>query len=308
MEIGEVLSRAWKIIWRHKVLWIFGILAGCGQAASSANQTGFRSIGDPGTFRVPPEIERFFERGEFLEPLFLTILGVISLFVILLWVVVLVLQTMGRIGLVHGTLLADRAVERISVGDLFNASLSFFWRVLLLNLLAWIVIFLATLFIGLPFGIITCGLGLLCMIPILWIVNIVVEQANIAVVVENRGILEGLRRGWDVVRTNLGVMIIMSLILNLAIALVGGFIIGLPVALTISPLLVAIVFGVIGDSPVVFSTAFWISILLFLLYLPILILLSGILRTYIGSAWALTFLRLTTRPSFTQTDPVVLEG
>jgi hypothetical protein len=27
-DIGEVLSRAWQITWKHKVLWIIGILYG----------------------------------------------------------------------------------------------------------------------------------------------------------------------------------------------------------------------------------------------------------------------------------------
>jgi len=28
-NFGEVLTRAWQITWKYKVLWIFGILAGC---------------------------------------------------------------------------------------------------------------------------------------------------------------------------------------------------------------------------------------------------------------------------------------
>ena len=37
MDIGEVLSRAWQIIWKHKVLWIFGILAGCASGGGGGN-------------------------------------------------------------------------------------------------------------------------------------------------------------------------------------------------------------------------------------------------------------------------------
>ena len=37
MDFGEVLSSAWKIIWKHKVLWIFGILVSCGSANGSTN-------------------------------------------------------------------------------------------------------------------------------------------------------------------------------------------------------------------------------------------------------------------------------
>ena len=29
MDFSEVLGKAWRIIWKHKVLWIFGIFAGC---------------------------------------------------------------------------------------------------------------------------------------------------------------------------------------------------------------------------------------------------------------------------------------
>ena len=39
MDIGSVLSRAWQIIWKHKVLWIFGILAGCANGNQRLDQT-----------------------------------------------------------------------------------------------------------------------------------------------------------------------------------------------------------------------------------------------------------------------------
>ena len=37
MDYGEVLSKAWKIIWKHKVLWIFGILASFGQGSGGGS-------------------------------------------------------------------------------------------------------------------------------------------------------------------------------------------------------------------------------------------------------------------------------
>ena len=36
MNYGEVLSRAWQIIWKYKVLWIFGILAGLGSGGGGS--------------------------------------------------------------------------------------------------------------------------------------------------------------------------------------------------------------------------------------------------------------------------------
>ena len=38
MDYGEVLSRAWRIIWKHKVLWIFGIMAGCTSGSGGGNR------------------------------------------------------------------------------------------------------------------------------------------------------------------------------------------------------------------------------------------------------------------------------
>ena len=40
MDYSNVISRAWKIIWKHKVLWIFGILSGC--ASGGGGGSNFR--------------------------------------------------------------------------------------------------------------------------------------------------------------------------------------------------------------------------------------------------------------------------
>ena len=39
-NFGEVLTRAWQIIWKHRVLWIFGILASCGRGGGGGNGGG----------------------------------------------------------------------------------------------------------------------------------------------------------------------------------------------------------------------------------------------------------------------------
>ena len=40
MNYSEILSRAWQIIWKHKVLWIFGILAGCANSGGGGGGGG----------------------------------------------------------------------------------------------------------------------------------------------------------------------------------------------------------------------------------------------------------------------------
>ena len=39
-NFGEVLTRAWQNIWKHKVLWIFGILASCARGSGGSSGGG----------------------------------------------------------------------------------------------------------------------------------------------------------------------------------------------------------------------------------------------------------------------------
>jgi hypothetical protein len=46
--------------------------------------------------------------------------------------------------------------------------------------------------------------------------------------------------------------------------------------------------------------------LCFLAYLPVLLVLSGILRAYIESAWTLTYMRLTNKPVAPPLEPITV--
>lgn len=301
MDFGEVLERSWRIIWKYKVLWIFGILAGSGTAGgngATAN-SGYRfSAPSQGGNIAPGPWEQYLRQLQFVFeriPVWVWIL--LALLVFALFIIAIFLNTIGRIGLYKGAQLADEGAARLSLIPLVNASLPYFWRVFLLNLLVGLALIAAFVILLIPVifvGIFTLGIGLLCcaclFVPLTWFINVVLEQSNIAIVVEDRGILSALERGWQVVTQNLGAVIVMALILFIG----GGvlmFVLGLPVVLVVVPLVIGFVTGtqraIVGGVLV--------SILLFLLYLPILLVLGGILRSYISTAWTLTFRRLTGR-------------
>src|SRR5690349_23085226 len=98
-NFGDVLNRAWQIIWKHKVLWIFGVLAGCSRGSS-----GFRGSsgggGNGGTGQLPPEVMRILQIiQQNLVPFIIT--GCIV--VLLIWAITIFLGTIGRVGLIRGT-------------------------------------------------------------------------------------------------------------------------------------------------------------------------------------------------------------
>jgi hypothetical protein len=300
MDYGYVLKRAWEIIWKFKVLWIFGILASCGQAASSgSSNSSYRfSSQDSNLF---PQIDRFFAQP---DPAIIALMIGLGLFFILALIVIFVLLgTIGRVGLIRGAMKAEQGAQRLTFGELWRDGLKYFWRVFGLNLLVGVVIFLVVLALfvpgviltGITFGLILlCCIPLMCLfIPVMWAVAIVIEQANIALVVENLGILDAIKHGWQVVRKNIGNMVVMSLILFLGVGLIGSLVIGLPFIIVSAPAFI----GAFSGTTEALRNGLLISGLLFLVYLPVLLLLSGVLRSYTSSAWTLTYLQLTAQPS-----------
>lgn len=298
MDFGYVLKRAWEIVWKFKVLWIFGILASCGQASfSGGSNSGYRFSSQD----VSPQIDNFFNQ---LSPTVVTILILIGIIVaIVLVVLAILLGTVGRVGLIRGTMKAEQGADRLTFGELWREGLAYFWRVFGLNLVIGLLILavgVVLLILGIVFSVVTLGVGLLCLLPLIcllipawWVVTVLIEQVNVALVVENLSIGDAIKRGWQVVRDNLGSMIVMSLILILGVSLIGGAVIGLPLLIVAAPAVV----GVTNGTTEAIRNGLIVSGLLFIVYLPVLLLLSGLLRAYLSSSWTLTYLRLTTKPS-----------
>ncbi len=312
MDLGEVLSKAWKTIWKHKVLWIFGILASCGQGGGGGNgggssNSGYQfSQGDP---NVSPDVERFFYGIErFFQQIeawhIVGFIAIMIVFFLVLWFVMLALSTVGRVGLIQGTTRSDD--EKLTFMELFESGKPFFWRVLGFNLLIGLAAFVLVLLIFTPMaliGFVTIGIGFLCMlplicilIPVMWLVSVIIEQANLAIVIEDLDIISGLRRGWEVFRENLGNLVVMGLILGIGGAIVG-FIFALPLMFLVVPAALGLIVSGVTESALPFGGGIATVLLCFVGYLPILIVLGGILRAYIQSAWTLTYMQLTQMPT-----------
>lgn len=335
MDISEVLARSWRIIWKHKILWIFGILASCARASGSG---GGGSSGSQSSL-IFPELDRLYvantggnhlsllnqTRSSFdLNSLFfhsspidewavlLIILGSILLIAILV-MFVLSLGVVGQIGVIKGAQEADRDVDKLHFSALLVEVKKFFWRVFGLSLVAGLFVFLAIVVIILfvmTITVMTLGLGLLCLIPIIflllpvfWGFAVILKQAIISIVIEDHSLSSAIQVGWKLFWANLREMISMTLILDLGLTLIVGI-------LLVIPMLLIFVLSLIGLLINTTESA-WIglivSLLAGLIYLPVLILLTGILRTYTLTAWTLTFLRLRSKINVVSSVPVIIE-
>jgi hypothetical protein len=313
MNFGEILTKAWRIIWKYKILWVFGILSSCGQGGGGGGgggNTGFQySRGDAD---VPPGMREFFNNMEYFFDhiqgwqIAMMVIG-LFLFFLILGLIFTALSTVGRIGLIQGTVKTHKVVdlesgERLTFGELFNRGKPFFWRIFGFNILVGLAVFLAVIVLVIFFAtvaVMTLGIAMICLIPLIcllipasWLLSVLFEQVNIAIVVEDLSITDGLRRGWEIFTENIGNLIVMGLILGIGGWLVG-LILALPMIAVVVPLVVGIVGGIRTSSELWFGGGIATAALCFGLYLPALILLNGILQGYIKTAWALTYLQLT---------------
>jgi hypothetical protein len=322
-NFGEILSRAWQIIWKRRVLWIFGMLASCSRGGSNVNWNFNGSNGGygAGTPNLPPQVEQFLE---FMVRNMVSIIAVTLAIVCVFWIVAIFLGTIGRIGLIRGTWQAETG-GNVAFGQLFSESMPYFWRVFGLALL-----------VGLPFLILIGGMvaslialgfgaslshgnnlpvfGLLALMPFLFlcicllvpigiVVSLIIRQAERAIVLEDAGVLPALSRGWEIFRSNLGPIIVMAIILAV-LGVVVGFIIAIPILIVVVPSTFAFM-----ASNMAGRAANWNALLFALTCMcilsPVLWLIRGIMVAYIESAWTLTYMQLT-RPM--DNPPAVIEA
>ena len=303
-NFGEVISRAWHITWKYKVLWIFGILASCSRGGGGSGGGGSGGGGGNGNGYSPygQDFERAFEQiGQWLTNNW-WIVALIILALIVLILLSIFLGTIGRIGLIRGTLQAEEGAEKLSFGELFSGSMPYFWRVFGLSFLIGLI----TILLFMPFllfGALTAGIGFICLLPLLCLlipvsiaIYLIIELANVAIVKENIGLWDGWKRGWELVRANVGTVIVMGLIL-LVISFAIGLVIAIPIIMIVVPAAIGLA---AGSEPN--TTMLIIAGVCFAAFLPVAIVVNGVYYTFSGAAWTLTYNRLTAKPE----APVVL--
>ncbi len=302
-DFGEVLTRSWQIIWKHRILWVFGILASFARGGGGGNSGGSNNSDysqDNPFQQFNPQFRQFLQ---FIEENWWVII-VIVLAIFLISMLFYSLGIMGRIGLIQGVAKVEKGAEILTFAELWSESMPYFWRIFGINFLIGLAIFI----IIIPFillGVFTAGIGFACLLPLIcilipvgWIVSIILEQAQPAIILENLSMLDGFKRGLEIVKNNVFNFFILALIV-----LIGGGIVGFILAL---PFLLAVVPLILGAGNLSQSfTPFYFTLACCALYFPILLFLNGILTAYIQSVWTITFLRLT-QP--TDNVPIIAEA
>jgi hypothetical protein len=305
MDIGEIIEHAAKINWKFKGLWVLGILGSCRGGMSqltSSFTSNFRGveISESDLWRF----ERFLENFDWenfsweninLEMILMGVIGILAV-LLLLWLISFIIEILGAAGLIAGFKQADSG-ETISLGIAFNLGLSYFWRlvgiqliVLAITLSAVLIIGIVTLAISIP----TLGFGALCLLPLFFLLiplfiaaGVYVNLSQIALITEDLTIRAAFARSWKIIKENIGNVILVALILLVGPWIVGA-IISIPFGFAGLPTLLGLSFFE-GDFLIQGLAG---TMLCAVAYFPLYLLFSGILNTFTTGTWTLAYRRL----------------
>ena len=262
MDYGKLFRRSWEIVWQNKFLFILGFLAALGGSSggNSGSNFNFSVPGPGGSGSDPFPTDMFAEVADFWAQYGGLILGLLCFFFILgivFWLVRLAAQG----GLIESV---DRieAGEKMTFGTAFSAGVGRIGGLVGLNLLlnAPFIIF-GLIFAGFGlsffasaiqgdgammnaperllaiFGV--CGGLIACLlVPLGLLVLIVQPFAQRGLMLKQLGVVASIRHGWQVVRDNVGDVILLGIAF-----LVIGFLFGLVT------LVVAVPFAFLSFGP-----------------------------------------------------------
>jgi hypothetical protein len=302
MNYGRVLTRAWEITWRWKILWVLGFLAalGSGTGGGGGGGSSYSSGGDDwsnwwGTTYQEP----------FIPPGVIAALCGLACLAILIGIALWVVSVIARGGLIAGVQQVEEQ-EHTSFGLAWRAGAHKFWTLFGIGILAAIPLILMVVAgvialivsmvgSGLAFtssdaagltGIaasILCG-GVFCCGMV--IASIVLQQIRIyaerAAILEDLGWIEAFVRGWNVLKANIGPTIVFWLIffaLGFAVFFVIAIVLG-ATALPFMALAVNIEPGAWMAVPICCGG---------LLFVIVAALISAIVQTFSSATWTLAY-------------------
>jgi hypothetical protein len=242
MDYGQILGRSWRITWNNKFLWVLGFLAALTRASSNFN------FNTSGSDMGPEQMEQVAQA--------MVALGLLCCLGLLIGLAVWLVSLAAKGGLISAVSRIDQG-ETVTLGEAFRAGTARIWTLVGMNLLLYLPLILiavvsisaivallagsgitlATLAeepsavesaIGGAFVLfIFCFCGLVCGLVLLGLfLQFINAFAYRGIMLRGLGAIESISHGWQVFRTNLGEVLLLSL-LFLAISFGYGILIGI---------------------------------------------------------------------------------
>ena len=289
VDLGEVLTRAWQITWKHKMLWGISALPLLISFLFYPLWLVLAFTQDFDSNRIEGLVE---------NPSFIIVGGV---FYVLIIVGSSVLQVMSRSSVTLGVYRIETESQPITFMDLLRDGLQYFWRILgviLLIGLAIVVVFLAFFACVAALSVVTMGFAALClqplfllMIPLTWLVTAGMEQAEAAVIADGMGVTDAVKRAYELVRSNLGSYALITLVIYFGVGILSSLIV-FPFMVPMFVFMMRNMESGVMDINNMMRTQSVLGTVI----LPVFVFIQGVTLTYLKTAMTITYLRLTRAP------------
>ena len=318
MDFGKLIGDTWRLIWRHKFLWFFGLFAG-GSSSFGGGNFNFSS----GSYDESPSGNRRNQADDAGQEIIDWVNAHMTLVIVLIaaFITLGVLFWLWSIvcrGAVIGSARDVCQKQGISFKTAFSRGRESFGRLLLFDLfllllIVCLIIIIAAVVMFIIFllmvahtagAVILSVLGLWLLVFfafslgylacctiwfVPWIfIGIIMNYATRAVVLEGLRPMAAFRRGWRVMKDNLGQTMLMYLV-NLGLSIGSGIAILLAVGLSAIPSIIAWILAYSQDWPM---NLIIVASALMIIPLTMIILTAAAVNTYFTSFWTIGYDKL----------------
>lgn len=246
MDYGNVFSRAWRICWNNKYLFVLGFLAALGTGSSGGGQSFNYSFGEE---QLPPGV---LENADRFFALIGPVVGALLCLGLLLGIVMWLIRLVAQAGLISSTARHDRG-EGSSLRESLSTGMSHLWQFLGLNVLVYLPFWIiGAVFFGIgifafgaaiasavagaggeEFGAMSggfavlgaCVLGLTCLlIPLYAVASVIYAFAQRAIVLQGMRVTQSVGHAWRFIRENVGDILLLIIFLVVISLVYGGLI------------------------------------------------------------------------------------
>ena len=307
MDYGRILGRAWEVIWRWKALWVLGFLAALGQGTSGVNTTYNFGGQDLQNGNLP----------NINWPVLGGALAALACLGLLVGIALLIVSIIARGGLVAGVAQVEDEGST-SFARAWAVGATRFWTLFGISVLVALPIILLVIVVLLGIFGLAGGTAILtrqgdtslgpiigglfaCLCPgfcLIFVLAIALSQIQIyadrAAILEGLGWIDAFKRGWQVLKANLGPTVVLWLIFLVLGLVVGAIIlaISLPVVLPLVALL--------GRDGMNSGGAVWVPICGLGLLATILgAIVNSVVTAFTSATWTLAYRQLTLPPVLT---------
>lgn len=298
-DFGDVLTRAWKLTWKHKVLWAISILP-------------FFTM----LLFLPFWLMLLFQKNvdfnaisTWMEnPVYMTT-AIFVYFVVIVFSVFL--QIASRSSLTLGIYRAEAVLQPVTFVDLLRNGFRYFWRILGVSLVIGIgimLLFIAFFAILAVLSVVTMGFAMVCfqplfilMMPLFLLVMALTEQSESAIIADEMNVMDALKRAYELIRSNFWKYVLITLIVYFGMNIL--------ISMVTFPLMIPMFFFMIRsmEAGPDFNSIIRMQAVFGVVILPLIALAQGFSLTYMKSAMMLTYLRLT-RPAASPLLPGTVEA